>query len=105
MNGIHWMNKITMILQQNGLVDSVRVLEIGNFYARFCVAVHLFVRVFVAVQSRRVLGQWCPLVTMTTVESPPRGSVGREHEARRRRKKLSHLSLSPSSESLHQFLI
>ncbi len=76
MNGIHWMNKITMILQQNGLVDSVRVLEIGNFDARFCVAVHLFVRVFVAVQSRRVLGQWCPLVTMTTVESPPQGVSG-----------------------------
>lgn len=101
MNDIH----ITMILHQNGLVDSARVLEIGNFDARFCVALHLFVRVFVAVQSRRVLGQWCPLVAMTTVESPPRGSVGREGEARRKRKKNFLISLSPSSESLHQFLI
>lgn len=65
----------------------------GNFDERFCVVVHLFVRVFVAVQSRRVLGQWCPLVTMATVESPPRGSVGREGEARRRKKTLSSLSL------------
>lgn len=93
-----------MILQQNGLVDSVRVLEIGNFDARFCVAVHLFVRVFVAVQRRRVLGQWCPLVTMTTVESPPGGQWGGSMRPEGEEKNFL-ISLSPSSESLHQFLI
>lgn len=66
---------------------STRVKNGKLWWEFWCVAVHLFVRVFVTVQSRRVLGQWCPLVAMAMVESPPRGSVGREGEASRRRRK------------------